>query len=291
MNRFVLAGVFVTLSSLTIEARTATDDGWIELSHDLQAWQEAVGEWYQAGDARIDPKNSRRISGKPGHGVLVNGKDGRTQNLVTRQQWGDVEIQLEFLIPQGSNSGVKLESVYEIQIADSAKVAKPTGADCGGIYPRAEAKPKYHHIDDGIAPLTNAAKPAGEWQTLEIVFRAPRFDFHNKKVANAQFEQVRLNGKLIHDHVDVAYPTGNVWREKEKPRGPLLLQADHGPVAFRNIRVRPLAAPTALPAAKPISCGRFLPAAASGSPISVIFPRRKINVIPVEAARLARILS
>ena len=74
------------------------------------------------------------------------------------------------------------------------------------------------------------------------MFRAPRFDAENEKVTNAQFEKVVLNGKLIHDHVEVTHPTGHIWRDKEKPTGPLLLQADHGPVAFRNVRLRPLPA-------------------------------------------------
>jgi hypothetical protein len=48
-----------------------------------------------------------------------------------------------------------------------------------------------------------------------------------------------LNGQVIHDDVEVKTPTGQAWRDKEVAEGPLLLQADHGPVAFRNIRVRP----------------------------------------------------
>jgi hypothetical protein len=247
MKLFVLAPAVVTLGCLMFGASATAEDGWIVLSNDLKAWQEPVGEWYVAANAQLDPSDDGRLTGGPGQGVLINGKNGRTQNLVTRQQWGDVEVQLEFMIPRRSNSGVKLEGVYEIQIVDSWKVAQPTGSDCGGIYPRAEEKPKYHHIDDGIAPLANAAKPPGEWQTLEIVFRAPRFDVQNEKVANAQFERVVLNGKLIHDHVEVSHPTGHVWREKEEPTGPLLLQADHGAVAFRNIRVRQLAEETAFP--------------------------------------------
>jgi hypothetical protein len=151
-------------------------------------------------------------------------------------------VSLEFMIPRGSNSGVKLHGVYEIQILDSWKAAHPTGGDCGGIYPRAELKPQFHHIDDGTPPLVNAAKQPGQWQMLEIRFRAPRFDQKGNKVANAQFERVVLNGKLIHDHADAAHPTGAIWRDKEHATGPLLLQADHGPVAFRNVRVRPLAA-------------------------------------------------
>ena len=49
-----------------------------------------------------------------------------------------------------------------------------------------------------------------------------------------------LNGQLIHDQVELKTPTGHAWHQKEIPAGPLLLQADHGPVAFREVRIRPL---------------------------------------------------
>jgi hypothetical protein len=203
-----------------------------------------MGEWFTASSVTIDPKEKRRLMGTPGKGtgLIVNGHSGRTHNLITRQEWGDVEVSLEFMIPTGSNSGVKLEGVYEVQILDSWKVAKPTGADCGGIYPRAEEKPRYHHIDEGVPPLVNAAKKPGEWQTLEIIFHAPRFGPGGQKTANAMFEKVVLNGKLVHDHSEAPTPTGAIWRNREHPTGPLLLQADHGPVAFRNVRIRPLPA-------------------------------------------------
>ncbi len=97
-------------------------------------------------------------------------------------------------------------------------------------------------MDDGIAPRASGAKPPGQWQSLEIVFRAPRFDDAGKKTANARFEKAVLNGTTIHEDVELLYPTGHAWHQQEKPVGPLLLQADHGPVAFRNVRVRPLAA-------------------------------------------------
>ncbi len=121
--------------SLFSAPATAADD-WIVLSHDLTAFQPPTGQWYIAGGARMNPNFLRRLVGDPGQGTLINGKIGVTNNLVTREQWGDVEIKLEFMIPRGSNSGVKLHGVYEVQIFDSWKVAKPTGADCGGIYPR-----------------------------------------------------------------------------------------------------------------------------------------------------------
>lgn len=222
-------------------------DGWIVLSDNLDAYQPPKGDWFVVGGARMDPKNEKRLAASPGQGVLINGKTGVTDNLVTRDEWGDVEVSLEFMIPRDSNSGVKLQGLYEIQIRDSSKAIELSGADCGGIYPRGELKPRYHHLDNGIPPLVNAAKAPGEWQSLEIVFRAPRFDNDGNKIANARFEKVVLNGKLIHDHVEVSHPTGYIWRQKEHAVGPLFFQADHGPVAFRNVRLRPLSAASTPP--------------------------------------------
>lgn len=216
---------------------------WIDLSSDakaLEGWDKVTSDWVTADRVELDPKNPRKLESKPGNGVLVNGPKGNARNLITKQKFTDSEVHVEFLIPKGSNSGVKLMGLYEIQILDSFGVKEPTGSDCGGIYPRAEDKPKYHYLDKGVPPRVNAAKPAGEWQTLDIVFVAPRFDAEGKKVANARFIKVVLNDKLIHEDVAVEYPTGSAWRvKKEVASGPLLLQSDHGPVAFRNVRVRP----------------------------------------------------
>src|SRR5262245_60341632 len=174
-------------------------EGWTELigAQGLDAWRTPTGGWLVAGDARPDPERPTRLVAEPGTGVLVNGRAGRTTNLVSRQEFGDLEAHFEFLIPMGSNSGIKFETLYEIQIADSFGVARPTASHNGGIYPRAELLPRYHHIDDGIPPRVNASRPAGQWQTLDVVFRAPRFDEGGKKVQNARFAKVVLNGQVI----------------------------------------------------------------------------------------------
>jgi hypothetical protein len=220
----------------------ADEDGWIELIGEtgFDHWRSPTSGWSRAGDAEPDPKNGTRLLVKDGNEVIVNGATGKTRNLLTKQDFGDLEAQFEFKIPKGSNSGVKLEGLYEIQIHDSFGVDKPKASHSGGIYPRAEMLPRYHHIDLGTPPRTNAAKKAGEWQTLDLVFRAPRFDAEGKKIKNARFDKVVLNGQVIHEGVEVKTPTGHAWRLKEVPRGPIMLQGDHGPVAFRKIRVRKL---------------------------------------------------
>jgi hypothetical protein len=218
------------------------DDKWVDLigRDGFERWRSPTGGWKRAGDAEPDSKNPTRLVATDGSVAIVNGPAGKSRNLVTKQNFGDLEAHFEFKIPKGSNSGVKLEGLYEIQIQDSFGIATPKATHSGGIYPRAEMLPRYHHIDEGTPPRVNAAKKPGEWQTLEIVFRAPRFDSDGKKIKNARFEKVVLNGQVIHEGVDVETPTGHAWKLKEIPRGPLLLQGDHGPVAFRNIRVREL---------------------------------------------------
>jgi hypothetical protein len=231
------------LAAVQFDAHSVAAAGageWIELigAHGLDSWRQPSGTWFVAGNAALDPKNPLRLQGEPGRGVLINGKSGRTANLLSQGNFGDLEAHFEFLIPKGSNSGVKFAGLYEIQIADSFSVAKPTADHSGGVYPRAELLPRYHHIDKGIPPRVNAARPAGQWQTLDVVFKAPRFDTGGTKIQNARFEKVVLNGRLIHENVELKTPTGHAWRLKEVARGPILLQADHGPAAFRNIRVR-----------------------------------------------------
>jgi outer membrane protein assembly factor BamB len=213
---------------------------WIPLT-DLQAWKKPTADWQVVAEVKVDPKNPRRLlAARAGKGVMFNGPKGHGPDLLSKQKLRDVEAHVEFLIPRGSNSGVKFEGLYEIQIVDSFGKKNLTGSDCGGIYPRAELKPYYHHIDKGTPPRINAARPAGQWQTLDVIFLAPRFDAKGKKTANARFVKVVLNGKVIHEDVELKTPTGHAWRDKEVARGPLLLQGDHGPVAFRNVRVRPV---------------------------------------------------
>jgi hypothetical protein len=245
MNRFwhPRCLFLAVLLPLAAAGARADEPGWIALSgKDLSAWKPRTGDWLITDSVALDATNPRRLAAQPGEGgILVNGKNGRAPNLLSKQNFADVEVHAEFLVAKRSNSGIKLEGLYEIQIFDSFGVKEPTGSDSGGIYPRAEGQPTYHHIDKGFPPRVNAAKPAGEWQALDLSFQAPRFDQTGKKTANARFVRVVLNGQMIHENVEVPYPTGAAWHDKEVATGPLLLQGDHGPVAFRNVRARPLA--------------------------------------------------
>jgi len=196
-------------------------------------------KWDVAGGAALNSDNIRRLAGKAGSGVLINGKEGKCPSLVTqRRDYRDVEVHVEFMVAKGSNSGVIFHGNYEIQILDSYGVKKPTAGHCGGVYPRAESKPTYHHIDKGSPPRVNAAKRPGQWQTLDIIFKSPRFDKAGKKTAHAKFVKVVHNGKLIQEDVEVPYASGTNWDRKQFPQGPIIIQGDYGPIAIRNVRIR-----------------------------------------------------
>jgi len=225
---------------IIVPAVSADDPAWIDLCNPkaTSVWKGKFEGWAFAESVGLSDKNPKMLAFKADGAILVNGEKGRARDLVTVQSFTDVEIHAEFFLAKGSNSGIKFHAVYEIQIQDSFGAKDLTGDTCGGIYPRAELKPRYHHIDKGIAPKVNACKPPGEWQTLDAVFLSPRFDKDGNKTANAKLVKATLNGQLIHENQELLTPTGNNWTKKEVAAGPILLQGDHGPVAFRNVRVR-----------------------------------------------------
>ena len=181
---------------------------------------------WQVGFAAMSTSDPRQIafSAKGGKGLpqLVN-TQSRGVDIYTIRKFGDCTIKLEVMVPKGSNSGIYVMGEYEIQILDSFGKAKVGAGDIGGLYGAA-------------APRVNAAKKPGEWQTFEIVFRAPRFK-DGSKVANAMFVKVVLNGQVIHENVEMKGPTPSGVTGKEATTGPLMFQGDHGPVAYRNIRI------------------------------------------------------
>jgi hypothetical protein len=231
---------------------------------DLSAFKTQAGNWQIVGDVTMDPsidiheqpkaaepvnakdKKKKKQEAAPvvekpkavtfsaGKGILLNMNDEtRKDNLVTAFEHGDIELELEVMIPKGSNSGIYLQGRYEVQLLDSWGVRNPKFGDIGGIYRNWENQPGKIYM--GKAPLSNPAKAPGLWQKMKIAFRAPKFDAAGKKIANAKFTSVVLNGVTIHDNVEVPLPTGGPLKNDEVAKGPLMIQGDHGPVAFRNI--------------------------------------------------------
>jgi hypothetical protein len=155
-------------------------------------------------------------------------------NLITREEFGPIQLHIEWASPaevkgegQGrGNSGVYFQGRYEIQVLDSYQ--NPT-------YSNGQASSFYGFS----APLVNASRKPGEWQTYDIVFHPPQAGADGK-VAPGSFT-VFHNGVLVQDHIPVSGDATTAAQFKGvTPKGPLLLQ-DHGnPVRYRNVWVRKL---------------------------------------------------
>jgi hypothetical protein len=216
---------------------------WTELfnGRNMDGWTARKEHaWRVAGGVTVDAEEPRRFVIQDGTGIMVNGETGRTVDIHTVMEHGSCELHIEFCVPQKSNSGVYLQGQYEIQVLDSwgTPDSEVTYSSCGGIYGRwiEETKTSY----DGKAPNVNASRPPGEWQSFDVIFHAAKFDSSGKKLANARFERVLQNGILIHENFECTGPTRGAWNDADIPLGPLRLQGDHGPVGYRNIRLRPL---------------------------------------------------
>jgi 3-keto-disaccharide hydrolase len=221
------------------------EEGWQPLLNgtDLSGWRAcdpgAKNEWFTTRFVRYERILAPiQLSGRAGpSGVILNGPAGKTANLCTERSFGDIELYLEFMLAKGSNSGVYLQGLYEMQIFDSwASAEEMSTSDAGAIY--------HQWIENrgagGSAPRVNAARRPGEWQSYQAWFRAPRFDAAGKKIEPARFLRVLLNGQTVQTEVVVEGPTRASLTFPEGTEHPLMLQGDHGPVAFRNIHVRPL---------------------------------------------------
>lgn len=177
--------------------------------------------------------------GKPAQWKLADGamevvkKSGAIQ---TKQAFGSCQLHLEWATPaevegegqKRGNSGVYFMGEYEVQVLDSYHNTTYFHGQAAGIY-------KQH------APLVNACRPPGEWQTYDIIFHAPVFE--GERVVKSATFTVLQNGVLVQDHVEALGRTVNKGMPKYFPHAakrPLSLQEHGNPVRFRNIWIREL---------------------------------------------------
>jgi hypothetical protein len=162
-----------------------------------------------------------------------------TRSIRTKQAFGDCQLHIEYRAPTPpqkhsqarGNSGLIFMEQYEIQVVDNYE--NPTYSDgyIGAVYGQ-------------HPPLVNPSRKPGEWQTYDIVFRAPRFGDDGKIAEPARFT-VMLNGVFVQNWAEVygrVTYRGLAEYGKHDPRGKLVLQ-DHGDnqrVRFRNIWIRDL---------------------------------------------------
>jgi hypothetical protein len=163
-------------------------------------------------------------------------------NIATKEEFGDVQLHLEWATPaevigagQGrGNSGVFLMGQYEVQILDSFGNKTYFDGQAGAIYKQ-------------YAPLVNASRGPGQWQTYDIIFHAPAFDPAGNVTRRGRLT-VLHNGVLVQDNIELRGSTSlkggpqpdNPEYKPHPPKAALVLQDHNNPIRFRNIWVRPL---------------------------------------------------
>ncbi|MGM0490800.1 MAG: 3-keto-disaccharide hydrolase [Planctomycetota bacterium] len=214
-----------------VASARAEDDGWvtIPIEPELKAWSlkaPAERSKWTVGTAVVNPDNPRELICEEGGDELVNA-GSKGVDIFTKEKFADAIIEVEVLVPRGSNSGIYIMGSYEVQVLDSHGREELGMGDMGAVYSVA-------------VPQVNAAKKPGEWQKYVIEYRAPAFDADGNKTANGRIIKVVLNDTVIHENLKLQNVTGGSLTGKEAPRGPVMFQGDHGPVAYRNLRVKPL---------------------------------------------------
>ncbi len=215
---------------------------------DLSAFNNPSANWTIEGDVSGN-FNSPTLTSKPGKGVLFctlkGAKYQRTDDLKFNLEHGDIKLSMDFMLPKGSNSGIYLQSRYEIQLYDSWLKTPITDGDCGAIYHRwDETRGKGNEGYEGHAPRQSAVKAPGLWNHIDIDFKAPTFDASGKKLTNARINSVVMNGILLHQNVELLGVTRGAVSMQEVAKAPIMIQGDHGQVALKNIRYEVLEKPT-----------------------------------------------
>ncbi|WP_242916486.1 family 16 glycoside hydrolase [Pontibacter liquoris] len=237
LNRLFAA--CVVLGALVLAGPARSQTTLLEL-RDLSAFRSPGKSWQLAGDVAADLAKENKLTISKGTGVLVNlpGRKAAGKDLLTNLEHGDVDIELDYMMAKGSNSGIYLQGLYEVQLADSWGETKASSASNGGIYERwDESRPQGQQGFQGYAPRQNVSRAPGLWQHLKISFQAPRFDASGRKTENAKLLRVELNGIPVQENVVLFGPTRGASSNQEVAKGPLRIQGDHGAVAFRNIKL------------------------------------------------------
>lgn len=166
---------------------------------------------------------------------VMTAKPG-TGDIYSKRKFGDCQLHVEFRIPnevQGEgqdngNSGVYLQAKYEVQVLGSHDSETYPNGQCGAIYKQ-------------YIPLVNASRPKMEWQTYDIIFKAPVFNKDGIKVSPA-YLTVLHNGILIQNHVELKGTTEyKGWPQNiAHGKGSIILQEHGNPVSYRNIWIREL---------------------------------------------------
>lgn len=164
----------------------------------------------EGGEKSWSAQNSMLVNST----IASDGKKLHGTDLVSDEKFRNFTVRYEYMVPSNSNSGFYLQGRYEVQILDDFAKGTPELGGNGAIYQ--------------LAPVSKfVSKKPGTWQTAEATIQ-------DNKIT------VILNGVKVHDNVKVEKATGGELDGNVNEPGSIMLQGDHGAVAFRNVRIKVL---------------------------------------------------
>ncbi|EWH08974.1 hypothetical protein DS2_14859 [Catenovulum agarivorans DS-2] len=222
----------------TLVNQPVVEDKTTHFTFDQVAFSQA-DEWQQVKDVRLNASESA-FAPVAGEGAIVNissqGNDHPASNLLTANEYQDVHIEFDFNIGRNTWSGIYLLGRYRININNIYGKKNWWPGAMGGIHPRYDEEREWKQYD-GVKATANPSKPVGEWQTLSIDFRAPRFDQNGLKTAYAEFINVKFNGVDIHTNQITTGPSQGSLFQNEATAGPIMIMGRNGPLAIRNLTI------------------------------------------------------
>ena len=156
-------------------------------------------------------------------------------DILTKEKFADCQLHIEWKVPPSNrkgqdrgNSGIKFAGLYEVQILDSLNNNTYKDGIAGAIYQQ-------------YPPMVMPTYPAGQWNTYDIIYTAPRFDEEGKLLSPAKIT-LFFNGVLVQLEKEIKGPTsrrGQAYKA-HSPEQRILIQDHNNPIQFRNIWIRKL---------------------------------------------------
>lgn len=206
---------------------TVADAPFLRYLQDNDTWRTGSGVTATEGELRLESGDEEQV-------IVSTGED--PENLLTRVQFSDAVVTLEYLPGKDTRAGLFLQGRYGIALTGDGS-GKPGIDSAGAVQQRRDGG--AGELVGGNPPLAGGGVTSSQWQTLEVRFRAPRYDEASQKVENALIIEAHLNGELVQRNTVLRGFTRGALSPWETTRGPMMLAVESGVLAVRRFDARP----------------------------------------------------
>ena len=222
----------ISLLSLNVQAQGSSGEKLTNVStNDFSFFKEKQGQWEIRGSGSfgLEPTSKSKIAN--GLGSIVHTESTKTpEQLTSVNEFGDIRIEFNFMLSKGGSIQLYVQGLYGINLNDSWDIEKSSSNIAGSVMQQKTG------LSSSLVPARlNACRAPGLWQHIEIVFLAAKFDQQQKKVSNASFARILLNGSVIYENLEVPGASRLSPLSIESATGPIVFSSA-GVTAIKDIR-------------------------------------------------------